>query len=65
MSKSTKEISYHCINDCEQTGCPGHSLELIHSKTSDTVEIRIDGHYRAIFDENAFIAIMEAWNEMD
>lgn len=49
---SSRKVSrhFHCCNDCKQSGCPGHEMELVYHNTSDTVSIRIDGNIEHVFD---------------
>ncbi len=37
------ERKYFCDDDCEQSGCPGHILELKILNTSGTAYLRNDG----------------------
>jgi hypothetical protein len=33
---------YHCTNDCKQSGCPGHKLELSYNSISLWFELKCD-----------------------
>lgn len=50
MSNAYRQTRIRCGNDCVQTGCPGHDLELAHHHTSDTVSLTLDGKPYATFD---------------
>lgn len=61
MSRTwSKPIGYKCLNDCEQAGCPGHSLQLEYYGTADVTIVWIDEKAVATFDDSAFSAIMKA-----
>lgn len=61
MSKTHgHEFRYHCVNDCDQCGCPGHSIVAISHNSSDTIEIRIDGRKWLWTDNNEWKAAIKA-----
>jgi len=51
MTTQRSSRNYHCCNDCRQTGCPGHEVELIFHHTSDTVSIVRDGKHQHTYDK--------------
>jgi hypothetical protein len=55
-----KEVEFHCANDCQQFGCPGHTLKVVHNSNSDTYTIWEDGQIQTTYDENRLHAILEA-----
>jgi hypothetical protein len=65
VSSHRRTSHYTCRNDCEQTGCPGHTLEIIHQHSSDTVVIQVDNQIYAVFDEALFhrIGALEKWHD--
>lgn len=66
MSESYQSLGkkkYHCHNDCQFGGCPGHEMELRDMKHSDGIEVAIDGEDDFnIFDRNEFKAMVEIWD---
>ena len=57
--------TYTCFTDCEQRGCPGHTLRVAWHRTSDilrTEELGKEG-WKATrhFDRNELLAIMAAF----
>ena len=69
MTSRSQEVKYTCLNDCQQAGCPGHKVVAIYSHTSDTLSFEtVTGlrqePEREGFDENAFKAMMEAYNSI-
>ena len=59
----SKPVPYHCMNDCEQAGCPGHVLRFVFDGTSDTYSYEVDGKLRAAFDEHEFRALQDAFGD--
>lgn len=51
VSNAYRQTRFTCGNDCVQTGCPGHDMELAHHHTSDTVSVSVDGQHYATFDQ--------------
>lgn len=58
VSRTVRKATFHCLNDCQQTGCPGHRMELILHHTSDTVTLAIDGKYELTMDDNKFYTMV-------
>lgn len=58
MSRQVRERRFHCLNDCVQTGCPGHTATLSYEHASDTRGLDIDGERRHTFDANAWRAFV-------
>jgi hypothetical protein len=59
----TREVEYRCINDCRESGCPGHKMRISYCRTSDTVSVEIDGKSEHCFDGNSFGALRQLINE--
>jgi hypothetical protein len=53
-------IEFSCLNDCRETGCPGHKLRAIFSRTSDVLSFEMDGTTEWWFDEHLFAAMVKA-----
>ena len=68
------EYKYKCFNDCIQTGCPGHEMQIIYETTSDTIRVTTLGHKdkngewtnskSEFFDRNEIKALTKAWQEL-
>ena len=56
MSSWTHSTYYRCSQDCEQTGCKGHHLELTHISTSSQFAYTLDGERILLGD----IALLDA-----
>lgn len=57
------EVKYRCNNDCSQMGCPGHTMRMDSSRTSDTIIFVKDGVEIHWFDENEWTAMQRAERE--
>ena len=57
-------ISYRCLNDCRQEGCPGHLVRFGYSRCSDVEFFEIDGKCEYFFDENMLAAALESRQKM-
>lgn len=55
------ETTYHCVNDCRQSGCPGHRLTLQYHNTSDTVSVTQDGQHDRVYDPHELDALLRLW----
>lgn len=64
MSKSQAERSFHCSNDCVQTGCPGHVIKLTYNHTSDTVSVEQDGRNYTTFDRTQWRVLVNLDDEI-
>lgn len=53
-------IHYRCINDCVQSGCPGHTMQEIHCRSTDTYSFEVDGKPTHFFDEYELSALLKA-----
>lgn len=53
-------VKYTCSNDCDQFGCPGHTIQYHFSRTSDTISVDVDGKQRHCFDENEWDAMLRS-----
>ncbi len=51
--------TYFCDDDCEQSGCPGHLLELEINNTSGRAAIKRDGQTISYFGCNDAQALYE------
>lgn len=58
-------FEFHCFNDCQQTGCPGHKVRAVFYNTSDTLAFEIDGKTWFHVDHNAFQAMMQSYRTGD
>jgi hypothetical protein len=56
-----KSVKYHCANDCEQLGCPGHILRVDLDRGTDIYLVDIDGAIEC-YDENKLHAIIGSFN---
>jgi hypothetical protein len=58
-------VDYRCLNDCQQTGCPGHTLVFERDLSSDIYRVHIDGEHTStyVFDENMFRAMLLAYTQ--
>jgi len=54
------EVEYHCSNDCQQTGCPGHTIREVFDRSMDIYSFEIDGKPKYHFDEKCFAALLQA-----
>lgn len=61
-NRACPEIQYHCSNDCRQEGCPGHTVQVIHHYTSDTVSVSIDGK-ASYYDASEWWAMLKSDRE--
>jgi hypothetical protein len=63
-----KPIEYKCLNDCQQSGCPGHTLTFIADRSSDTYRFEIDDgkpdNFGYTFDENQWEAMLQVFHDM-
>jgi hypothetical protein len=62
MSKATiGEAKYRCANDCQQSGCPGHTMVVKLNCSTDQYNVTVDGDeaQQAIFDENYLHALVD------
>lgn len=59
MSTLTKEIPYHCDNNCVPQGCPGHIAEITYQPASDYVTFNDGQHSSYGFDLNRLEAFLE------
>ena len=64
MSSQRITRDLHCANDCRQTGCPGHMIELIYNHTSDTVTIMLDNAHYSTFDKAHWRALVNMDEEL-
>ena len=65
MSNAYRQTRVTCGNDCVQTGCPSHDLELAHHYTSDTVSVSLDGKHYATFDADVWSKVVQMENEFE
>ncbi len=57
----SKVVEFHCANDCVQTGCPGHRLQLEYCISSDIVTVLVDDEHQEVFDDNRLAALVKAY----
>ena len=43
MGMITTKQHYTCYNDCKQSGCPGHEMEVTYHTVSDGIGVKFDG----------------------
>lgn len=70
----TVDYEYTCFNDCRQSGCPGHKMQMIYETVSDTVTLVTLGHKDQngewvnikvkVLDRNEIRALTKAWQEL-
>lgn len=55
-------VKYSCLNDCAQTGCPGHRIRAVYFHTSDVMGFEVEGdqNTRYLFDPQEWVAMREA-----
>ncbi len=64
-TRFSREITYRCMNDCRQSGCPGHTMQIAYHGTSDTVGLVIDGREELVFDEEQFFRMCDLGREKE
>jgi len=57
------DIKYKCNNDCSQMGCPGHTMRMDDSRSSDVISFVMDGDPLIYLDENQWKAMQDAEKE--
>lgn len=65
MSHAIRSRTYDCLNDCQRSGCPGHSLEVDLCRSMDTVTLRVDGKNIITLDQHAWEAAVHTWLDLD
>ena len=65
MSKiSGAIIAYKCSNDCQQAGCPGHTMRAYLNCSTDQYNFVIDegtpNEWTDVIDENRYAAMIES-----
>jgi len=53
---------YYCNDECSQSGCKGHIMEVEYSNTSDVVSLTIDKKFITTFSSeslNTFLKILK------
>lgn len=58
---------YKCFDDCRQTGCPGHTLQISLQRTSNVFFLVIDGNEEEAiyFDLNQIEAAQKSWESLE
>lgn len=54
------EVKYQCSNDCQINGCPGHTMRMDDSRSSDVISFAKDGETFIYLDENQWQAMQDA-----
>ena len=72
--KKIIEYSYTCFNDCVQSGCPTHNMQIVYNGSSDTIDVITRGHkdkngewinnHYEVFDRNELRALTNAFQEL-
>lgn len=66
MSRTHLEHHYHCWNDCQQSGCPGHTATLEFQSVSSSLHFS-DGKKQEIYlqtpELEAFLAMLRQLGE--
>lgn len=61
-------VEYCCSNDCQQSGCPGHTVRVDLSRTSDVYSVDFDenkpSHRHETYDEEAFHAMLKSFESL-
>ena len=60
----TPGVPYRCVNDCKQSGCPGHIVKLRYEYSSDTLVVEVDGESEYTMDVRLLRAILRSY-ELD
>ena len=67
MANCKRELTYHCYNDCIESGCPGHKATLEFQSCSNAYHFNING--KDIYFEQgslqALIDLIKALNRYD
>lgn len=63
MSRTYKTIKYKCFNDCKQSGCDGHILEVCFDNSADVVSVSKDGDLHDVYDQNFLKALVKVLTE--
>ena len=58
----SKPVKFTCTCDCQQSGCPGHVLQIEYCCSSDTATVLVDGEIHTVFDDAKLAALVEAYN---
>jgi hypothetical protein len=53
-------VDYTCINDCQQSGCPGHKVRETVCRSSDVLSFEFDDGHVEYFDEERWKAMKAA-----
>ncbi len=65
MATVTESLKFKHDNDCEYSGCPGHTMVVSHQTTSDSFEARVDGEIIYSGDDNKTRALLKLIKEVD
>jgi hypothetical protein len=57
-------IKYRCVDDCVQSGCPGHEMQLVKYTTVSVVQVNIDGNRYTSFDSNQIEALRNLLDQL-
>ena len=61
-SNWSPEVKYNCSSDCEQSGCPGHTMKIEYHRGSDTLSVFIDNKREHTFDDESIEALFKCHN---
>lgn len=64
MATIKREAEFHCFNDCKQSGCPGHKLDLSIQTTSEIMSVYVDGELLFAVDPEEWKAIKSMLYDM-
>lgn len=62
---SKLEENYRCDDDCVQSGCPGHNMQLIINNTAGVGTLIIDGKQIHIFDRSSAASLHKIFNKIE
>lgn len=65
MSTTKRSVPYKHDNDCQMTGCPGHTMQVTYQSTSDYISIENDWNGGTLgLDLNELTALLIGLNEL-
>lgn len=64
MARVEREIRYKCSDDCEMSGCPGHTGVLFYQSTSDAYSFNMSGRIMH-FERGELQAMLDLLKSLD
>jgi len=65
MSTLKRSEKFHCFDDCQQSGCPGHTMEVTIQDTSEVMMVYVDGRYLFGCDPNEWNTLKKMVKSFD